>query len=331
MQSRRFAKSNTEVSDIGLGCWQFGGDWGEVSDDDAMATVETALDAGVTFIDTADVYGAGRSESLIGETLKRRFGSAESRGDVFIATKLGRLKGYPDGYSLDLFRQCCEESIDRLGVESLDLTQLHCIPPHYLEDGEVFDWLKTLKRDGLIKHYGVSVESMDEASECLNHDGIASLQIIFNIFRRRPIGAIFQRAADKGVSLIVRLPLASGLLAGKFTKDSTFAEQDHRNYNRDGDHFNVGETFAGLPFERGVELADEIKPWVPQGMTMAQFALRWCLDFAQVTTVIPGAKNPMQAQANAAASDLPPLPRALHNKLATFYREQVASEIRGAY
>jgi len=341
MKSRPFGSLRTPVSEIGVGTWQFGGDWGKVSDDEAVKTVLAAMDAGVTFIDTADVYGAGRSEQLIGEALKQRFGSGEKRENIFIATKLGRLKGYPDKYSLDLFRACCEDSIKRLGVDVLDLTQTHCIPHERVADGEVFDWLRTLKKEGLIKRFGASVESMDEALDCLKHagsgssgGGLESLQIIFNIFRRRPIGALFEQAKAKNVALIVRLPLASGLLAGKYTKDTTFDEKDHRHYNRDGDQFNAGETFAGLPFEKGVELADMIKPMVPprsRNMSMAQFAIRWCLDFDAVTTVIPGAKNPTQATDNAAASDLPRLSRSIHNDLVKFYTEHVAAHIRGVY
>jgi aryl-alcohol dehydrogenase-like predicted oxidoreductase len=327
VRTRIFGKTNAPVSEVGLGCWQFGGDWGEVSDADAAETVATALDCGVTFIDTADVYGAGRSESIIGDVLKGHPG----RGDVFIATKLGRLHGYPNQYTLDLFRRCCEESCKRLRRDTLDLTQLHCIPPQYLAVGEVFDWLRTLRDEGLIRAFGASVESIDEALACVEQDGLASLQIIFNIFRQKPIDTLFEKAKANNVAIIVRLPLASGLLAGKFTRDTAFPKQDHRNYNRDGDAFNVGETFAGLPFEKGVELAEQIKPWTPAGMTMAQMAIRWCLDFDAASVVIPGAKNPMQAQANAAASDMPRLSDELHARFRAFYANEVEEHIRGAH
>jgi aryl-alcohol dehydrogenase-like predicted oxidoreductase len=219
----------------------------------------------------------------------------------------------------------------RRSVETLDLTQLHCIPTSVLTSGEPFDWLRTLKKEGKIRHFGTSVESMDEALYCVEQEGVASLQIIFNIFRQKPVDTLFRAAREKGVALIVRLPLASGLLSGKMNKETRFGENDHRNYNRDGQAFNVGETFAGLPFERGVELADSIKPMVPPGMDMARMALRWCLDFPEVSVVIPGAKRPDQARENAKASDTPPLSRELHEKLRGFYSERVASQIRGPY
>jgi len=328
MNKRQFGQS-TSVSEIGIGCWQFGGDWGDVSDDQALETLATAAEAGVTFIDTADVYGLGRSESLIGRFLNQRGG----RDQFIIATKLGRhpKPGWPENFSPDTLRQHTENSLARLGVDVIDLTQTHCIPPDVMKQGGVWEGLRQIQRDGLIRNFGASVESMDEALACLDIEGLASLQIIFNIFRRKPIDTLFEKAKAKGVGLIIRLPLASGLLAGKFNKDSTFPQQDHRNYNRDGQQFNVGETFAGLPFETGVELADWIKPKVPEGMTMAQMALRWCLDFDAVTTIIPGAKNPKQALANAQASDLSPLPSQLHDELAGFYQGQVKQHIRGTY
>lgn len=326
MHTRPF--HDTSVSEVGLGCWQFGGDWGEVGDQPCLDTLAAAADRGVAFFDTADVYGAGRSEELIGRFLKDNPDVAKR---TFVATKLGRLEGYPDGYSLDLFRRCTEASLSRLGVDALDLTQLHCVPPDCLGRGEVFDWLRTLQAEGKIKRFGASVESMDEALVCLEQDGLASLQIIFNIFRQKPIDTLFAKAKAKSVAIIVRLPLASGLLAGKFKADTTFPEQDHRSYNRDGQCFNVGETFAGLPFDKGVELADAIKPLVPQGMTMAQFALRWCLDHDAVSVIIPGAKDPVQARANAAVSEMPRLSDDLHARLASMYAEQVQAHIRGPY
>ena len=325
MNTRLFGNTEFKASEVGIGCWQFGGDWGQVSDEDALATLAAAVDNGVNFIDTADVYGAGRSETLIGQFLR------DQSEEIFVATKLGRLQGYPDDYSYDLLRECTEDSISRLGVEAIDLTQLHCVPPKELERGEVFEWLRRLQQEGKIKHFGASVESMDEAKICLAQEGLASLQIIFNIFRQKPIDTLFEQAKTKGVALIIRLPLASGLLAGKFDADTTFPEEDHRNYNRDGLVFNVGETFAGLPFEKGVELANVLKAWVPDDMTMAQMALRWILDFDAVSVVIPGAKNEQQATSNAAASDLPRLPEQLHQALARFYEGSVEEHIRGPY
>jgi len=228
-------------------------------------------------------------------------------------------------------RQHTEDSLRRLEIDTLDLTQWHCIPHDVLKDGAVFEHLRTLQAEGKIKRWGLSVETMDEALTCLAQPGLASLQIIFNIFRQKPIATIFDEAKRKGVALIVRLPLASGLLAGKFTAESSFPAEDHRNYNADGQKFNVGETFAGLPFLRGVELADELKSLVPADVAMSRFALRWILDFDAVTVIIPGAKSPHQAHENAAASNLPPLPAELHGKLREFYRTRVHAEIRGGY
>ncbi|MEX2600416.1 MAG: aldo/keto reductase [Balneolaceae bacterium] len=330
MQKRIFSRRNptpAETSEVGLGTWQLGGtEWGDVDEDHALKILQTATESGINFFDTADIYGTGRSEELIGRYLK------QSGERPFIATKLGK---YPDpggdkNFSLDVFRKHTEASLRRLGVDVIDLTQLHSIPTRYYRSGEVFGWLDTLKQEGKIRQYGVSVESAEEAEICLGYEGVSSLQIIFNIFRRKPI-RFFEQAKKQDVSLIVRLPLASGLLAGKYTKETTFPENDHRNFNRDGDYFNVGETFAGLPFEKGVELADRIKEWLPEGMTLPQLALRWALDFDAVSVVIPGASKPSQVHSNAAASDLPPLGKELHERLKTFYENEVEEHIRGVY
>ncbi len=330
MHTRPFGRTGVEVSEIGLGTWQLGGtEWGDVSDEQGLDTLRAAADAGVTFLDTADIYGVGRSETLIGRFL----GERGDRDRFFLATKLGRHPepGWPDNFTRKAVFQHTENSLRRLGVDVLDLTQTHCIPTDALQCGGVFEHLGELKEQGKIKAFGASVESMEEALWCLGQEGLASLQIIFNIFRQKPAAALFDRARQAGVALIVRLPLASGLLSGKFTADTTFAANDHRTYNRDGQRFNVGETFAGLPFEKGVELAGMLKPLVPDGMTPAQFALRWCLDFPAVTTVIPGAKRAEQARANAQASDLPPLCQALHGQLSRFYDDEVAHLVRGKY
>ncbi len=332
MNTRPFGRTDISVSEIGLGCWQFGGEWGPCSDEDATSTLAAAVDAGATFFDTADVYGRGRSESLIGAFLKER----KLRDRIFVATKLGRLAGYPSAYTPELFRKCTEDSLRRLGVSALDLTQLHCVPRHYLKTGEVFGWLETLKKEGKIRHYGASVESMEEAQLCLQYEGCSSLQIIFNIFRQKPIHTLFDRAKAKGVALIIRLPLASGLLSGRFTKETTFEPQDHRTYNRDGQAFNVGETFAGLPFQIGVELADRVKEIFTganllTNATMAQQSMRWILDHDAVSVVIPGAKDAQQARDNAAASELPPLPSSVRDELARLYEKQVRGQIRGPY
>lgn len=327
MKQRVFGKTGREVGEVGLGCWQIGGSWGEVSEAEALETLRAAYDNGVTFCDTADVYGDGRSERLIGRFLK------ETGAELFVATKLGRGSnpGWPGNFTLEAMRSHTEASLRRLGVEALDLTQLHCIPMEELRRGEVFEHLRTLQQEGKIRNWGVSVESMEEAAICLEQPDLTSLQIIFNIFRQKPIHTLFGPAREKNVALIVRLPLASGLLSGKFTAETRFSEDDHRNFNRDGQLFNVGETFAGLPFQEGVRLAEAVKPCVPAGMTMAQMALRWCLDFDAVSVIIPGAKNPDQARGNSAASELAPLSSEVHAALRRLYEEQVAPLIRGPY
>jgi aryl-alcohol dehydrogenase-like predicted oxidoreductase len=327
MKYRAFGRTGWNVSEISLGTWQLGGaEWGDVDEQAALDTLAAAVERGVNFFDTADVYGLGRSESIIGKFLRSR------DEEIIVATKLGRFPepGWPENFSLKSLRAHTENSLKRLGVEAIDLTQLHCVPPEVLAEGEIFESMRTLKREGKIKHFGVSVESNAEARLCLAQEGVASLQIIFNVFRRKPI-QFFDEARGKGVALIVRLPLASGLLSGKFTKETTFPENDHRNFNRDGQQFNVGETFAGLPFGAGVELADALKPSVPEGMTMAQMALRWILDFEAVSTVIPGASKPSQVVRNVAAVGLPPLGEDLHGHLREFYAARVAAQIRGPY
>lgn len=327
MKHRLFDHTEAKVSEIGLGTWQLGGaDWGEVDENRALDTLRAASEGGVNFFDTADVYGLGRSEGIIGQFLK------ETSKKIFVATKLGRFPepGWPTNFSLESLRDHTEASLRRLGVEAIDLTQLHCIPTDVLRDGEVFESLRALKREGKIKSFGVSVETNEQALICLEHPELASLQIIFNIFRQKPL-EFFDKAMSKGVALIVRLPLASGLLSGKFTKETKFAETDHRSYNREGQAFNVGETFAGLPFEKGVELSNALKAFAPDTMNMAQMALRWILDFDAVTVIIPGASSPQQARANVTASELAPLGKELHAKLRAFYETQVAAHIRGPY
>jgi aryl-alcohol dehydrogenase-like predicted oxidoreductase len=326
MNRRPFGIDGIGVSEVGLGCWQLGGDFGPMSEATANEILCTAVEQGISFFDTADVYGAGRSEALIGRFFR------ESDTDVFVATKFGR-EGYvyPDGYTEKTLHDCVDESLKRLGTERLDLLQLHCVPPALLNDGEIFDWLRRLGDEGKIARFGASVETVDEGLLCLEQEGISSLQVIFNVFRQKPAHELLPAAKAKGVSIIVRLPLASGLLAGKYTKQTTFTKGDHRSYNRDGQAFNVGETFAGLPFETGVKLADEIKPLVPDGMTMAQMALRWILDHDAVTVIIPGASSPEQAADNATVSRLPRLSDALHRTLAELYTDKVCEHIRGPY
>jgi aryl-alcohol dehydrogenase-like predicted oxidoreductase len=329
MQHRAFGHSGSMVSEVGVGTWQFGGEWGSsLSDETALQTLAAAVDAGVTFIDTADIYGAGRSEQLIGRFLKD-----SGLKNIFVATKLGRgpVPGWPDNFTAAVVRQHVENSLRRLQVETLDLEQLHCMPIEELERGEMFEALSRLRQEGKIRNFGASVESVAEALVCLDQPELASLQIIFNVYRQKPIAQLFERAKRQGVALIVRLPLASGLLSGKFNHQTRFDASDHRNFNRDGQKFNVGETFAGLPFDKGVDLSEALKPLVPAGMTLAQMALRWCLDFDAVTVLIPGAKNSRQVRENAAASAQPTLGVELHEKLSEFYERDVERHIRGAY
>jgi aryl-alcohol dehydrogenase-like predicted oxidoreductase len=328
VNKRVFDGTGVSVSEIGLGAWQLGGsEWGDVSEDEAFKTLRAAAQNGINFFDTADVYGLGRSEELIGRFLK------QCPERIFVATKLGRFPepGWPQNFSLEGVRAHTEGSLRRLGVEALDLTQLHCIPIEILRRGEIFESLRLLKQEGKIKHFGVSVESMEEALVSLEQPDLTSLQIIFNIFRQKPIATLFEQAQARNVALVIRLPLASGLLSGKYTKETRFPETDHRTFNRNGESFNVGETFAGLPFEMGVDLANALKEVVPPEMTMAQMALRWILDFEPVSVVIAGARNAAQAEGNAKASDVPPLNSELHEKLKSFYEQEVVMHIRGPY
>ncbi|HHT80802.1 MAG TPA: aldo/keto reductase [Sphaerochaeta sp.] len=327
MHKRPFGPDKKMVSEVGLGTWQIGGSWGTVEDKTAMEILRTATQAGITFFDTADVYGDGRSERFIGKFLK------DHPEKVFVATKLGRgsSPGWPQNFTPEAMIKHTENSLSRLGLERIDLIQLHCIPKEVLADGAVFDVLRELKSQGKIADFGASVETVDEGLICLKEKGIASLQVIFNIYRQKLITDLFDKAKQQQVSIIARVPLASGLLSGKMKKSTTFAATDHRNFNRDGAAFNVGETFAGLPFEKGVELTEELAGFKPEGMTLAQMALRWILDHEAVSVVIPGASRPAQVLDNAAISDLSPLSSELHKKLETFYKEKVAQHIRGPY
>lgn len=327
MNTRPFGPDRRQVSEVGLGTWQIGGSWGSVDEKTAREILTTATEEGITFFDTADVYGNGRSEQFIGEFLRTH------AKDVFVATKLGRGSdpGWPENFTAKNIIKHTEASLKRLGLERLNLTQLHCIPREVMAEGSVFDTLRDLKKQGKIEHFGASVETVEEGLLCLEQEGLASLQVIFNIFRQKPISELFEKAQKKQVSIIARVPLASGLLTGKMRTTTTFDESDHRNFNRDGASFNVGETFAGVPFEKGVELAQKLSTMKPEGMTLAQMALRWILDFDAVTVVIPGASRPSQVLANASISKLPPLPKDLHSKIQDFYTDEVAQHIRGPY
>ena len=327
MNYRKFGGMDWQVSEIGLGTWQLGADWGNVDDAMAEKVLRTAVNSGVTFFDTADCYGEGLSEKRLGKFFK----SCPKK--VTIATKLGRFPqpGGLDNFSLQQFRQHTEGSLKRLGVECLDLTQVHCPPTELIKQGDMFDWLRILKKEGKIKAFGLSIESMEEAELCLKQEGVSSLQIIFNVLRQKPIEDIFELALEKQVALIIRLPLASGLLSGNFSKNTSFAENDHRNFNRNGEHFNVGETFSGLPYEKGLELVNQLGDMIPNDIPLSLAALRWILDFEAVSVVIPGSKSPEQVQHNCRASDLTSLAPSLHETLKQFYKQGIASFIRGKY
>ena len=322
MKTRRLGKTGYEVSEIGLGCWQLGGDFGPVGDETASAILDAANDAGVSFWDTADVYGGGLSET--------RIGAHSKNAQVHVATKLGRGAGlFPDNYSLEGIRASLQASAQRLRVATLDLAQLHCVPPDVLRDGRIFGWMDQLKEEGLVRHWGASVETIEEGMICLEQPGCATLQIIFNLFRQDAAKDLLPRAAAQDVGIIVRLPLASGLLSGKFDKTTRFDPSDHRNFNADGKAFSVGETFSGIPFERGVELVGELRGLAPQAMPMSQFALRWILDHPEVSTIIAGVSKPEQLADNVAASEQRPLFPALMGRLEEWYEKDVKPSIRG--
>lgn len=320
---------DTEISEVGLGTWQLGSaDWGNVNKQDALAILQSFVDHGGNFIDTADVYGMGISESIIGEFLKTQ------RIKLYVATKLGRRHdvkgGWEENLTYDAVKANVEKSLENLGLSKLFLEQLHCIPTEYLREGKIFDHLRKLQAEGLIEHWGASVETSEEALICLQQEGLASLQIIFNLFRQHVADEIFEKAKEKGVAIIVRVPLASGLLTGKFTEQTTFGEKDHRNFNAEGKAFNAGETFSGIDFTKGVQLSKTIENLLP-GQQMAAGAIRWILDFPEVTTVIPGASKVSQVEGNVAASSLPSLSQDLHEQLRTLYNNEIKPIIRGHY
>jgi len=298
MEQRRLGKTGRNVSIVGLGTWQLGADWGNVDQAEARAILAASVEAGVTLFDTADVYGGGRSEQAIGRFL------ADNPGlDITVATKMGRrLEQQPENYTLANFRQWVDQSRKNLGTDSLDLVQLHCPPTSVYSNAEVYDALDTLVSEGAIRNYGVSVERTDEALEAIRHEGTASVQIILNAFRLKPLDEVLPAAQAADVGIIARVPLASGLLSGKYTKDTSFAEDDHRNFNRSGASFDVGETFSGVDFGLGLKAVAEFEQLVPEGTDTAQAAIAWIAAQDGVTSVIPGARNVAQATANAAAA-----------------------------
>ena len=323
MEQRGLARLDRTVGVVGLGCWQLGADWGEVDEDDALSVLRSAVDAGVTFLDTADVYGDGRSETLVGRFLRE-----QGRSEITVATKMGRrVDQVPENYNRDNFLAWNDRSRANLGVDTIDLVQLHCPPTPVYSRDEVYDALDELVEHGRIAAYGVSVETVEEALTAIARPRVASVQIILNIFRQKPLERVLSAAADAGVAIVARVPLASGLLSGRYERDTTFAPNDHRNFNRHGEAFDVGETFAGVPFEVGLEAVDRLRPLVPEGVTMAQFALRWIIDQPQVTVVIPGARNPQQAIGNAAAAGLAPLGDDVHAKIGALYDDLIRPHV----
>lgn len=324
MKTRRFGRTGRQVSEIGFGAWQIGGSWGDVDEADGRAALHAALDAGMTFVDTADVYGDGRSERIIAEVLKERGGDRP-----FVATKAGRrLSPHVDaGYTAENLEAFVDRSLKNLAVDRLDLVQLHCPPTETLYRPEVAEAMEGLKRKGKVRDWGASVEKVEEGLKAIEYPGVVSVQIIYNLFRQRPAELFFREAARRDVAIIARVPLASGLLSGKITAATTFAADDHRAFNRHGEAFDVGETFAGVPFEVGLAAVEEIRRLVPAGVPMAAFALRWILMADAVGVVIPGARNADQARANAAAADLPPLSTEIMAAARDIYTRLVAPHV----
>ena len=320
MKTRPLGTTGIEVSEIGFGAWAIGGSWGDVTEDDAMAALHAAVDDGVTFFDTADVYGGGRSEQLLARLRRERPGD-----DFIVATKLGR-KLMPDlagGFAPERIEGYVDESLQNTGFDVLDIVQLHTPPTDLYYRPKLFEEMARVKELGKVRHWGVSVERPEEGLKAIEYGVIDTVQIIFNIFRHRPADVFFPRAKDLGAGVVVRIPLASGLLTGKMSATTSFADNDHRTYNRKGEVFDVGETFSGIPFEVGVEAADGVKPLVPEGMTMAQMALRWILMFDAVSTIIPGGKNPAQVHQNTAASGFPPLDEKTMRALDEIYEGRI--------
>ncbi len=323
MRSREFGRTGRGVSEIGFGAWAIGASWGHVDEADALAALNAALDCGMTFIDTADVYGDGRSERLIARVLKERGGDRP-----FVATKAGRRLPAQTvaGYSRENLNAWIDRSLRNLEVDRLDLVQLHCPPTDLYYHAEVFGALDDLVKAGKIASYGVSVERVEEALKAIEFPGVVSVQIIFNIFRLRPADVFFNQATRRNVAIIARVPLASGLLAGKFKPDTRFEETDHRQFNRHGEAFDVGETFSGVPYDVGLAAVEKIRPLVGSG-SMAQSALRWILMFDAVSVVIPGARNAAQARSNAEAAELPPLKPEVMTELKAIYDRDIRPHV----
>ena len=323
MHQRALGTTGIDVTEIGLGTWNIGGSWGDISDEAGREAVRAALDAGIDFIDTADVYGDGRSERHIAHVLEER------NANVTVATKAGRRLDphVAADYDYEHLSQFVDRSREYLDQDTLDLVQLHCPPTEAYYQPETFEALDDLRAEGKIDHYGVSVEKVEEALKAIEYPGVETIQIIFKPFRQRPADLFFEEAKRRDVGVIVRVPLASGLLTGALTRDDSFPENDHRNFNREGEAFDRGETFAGLPYERGLDAVDAMREHVPADLTMAQTALRWILDFDAVSTVIPGSTSPEHIRENVAASEADPLSQQTHGAIRDIYEEYVFEDV----
>ncbi len=320
MEYRQLGKTDMKVSAISFGAWAIGGTWGPVDDEESMRALHAAVDAGTNFVDTADVYGDGRSERLVARLRRERKGET-----IFVATKAGRRlpKQTPEGYGRANLNAWLDRSLKNLEMEAVDLLQLHCPHPAVYDRPEVFGLLDDLVQEGKIRYYGVSVETVEEAHRALRHPRVQTVQIIFNMFRLKPAEKLFAEALHRHAGILARVPLASGMLTGKLTKASAFSRDDHRSFNRDGEAFDKGETFSGVPYEVGLEAVERLRPLVPDGTTLSQLALRWTLMFEAVSCAIPGARTPAQARDNAAAADLPPLSPATMAAVKAVYDERL--------
>jgi aryl-alcohol dehydrogenase-like predicted oxidoreductase len=328
METRTLGSTGMQVSAISFGAWAIGGSWGPVDDAESLRALHAAVDAGVNFIDTADVYGDGRSERLVARLRRER-----PRDTLWVATKAGRRlpRQTAEGYTRENLTAWVERSLRNLEVEALDLLQLHCPHPGVYQRPEVFAILDDLVRAGKLRHYGVSVETVEEARAALRHPGVETVQIIFNMFRLKPAEAFFAEARARRVGILARVPLASGLLSGKLRADSAFAADDHRGFNREGQAFDKGETFSGVPYAVGLAAVERLRPLVPAGATLAQLALRWILMFDAVSCAIPGARTPRQAQENAAAAGLAPLAPEVMAQVRAVYDELIREHVHGSW
>jgi len=327
MHYRQLGRTGWKVSDVSFGAWAIGGSWGSVSDDDSLAALRKAIDCGVNFIDTADVYGDGRSERLIAKLRK------SDKREIIVATKAGRRLPHQivEGYSRQNLTAWVEDSLKNLSTDCLDLLQLHCPPTALYDHAEVFGILDDLVQAGKVRYYGVSVEKIDEAMKAVEYPNVQTVQIIFNCFRQRPAEKFFSRAKDKHVGILARVPLASGLLTGKLNRESKFAADDHRSFNRHGEAFDMGETFSGVDYNTGLAAVEQMRALVPSGISMTQFALRWILMFDAVTCAIPGGKTPQQVADNCAASDLPPLTDEAMAGMKRIYDEKIRAAVQNRW